>query len=381
MTISQIDIRPLKAAIETVQILKASKFTRSISMRSPFDGHEGTAYIVNVPGNTPMGTASGYAPELGDSIFINIQAFLEFKEDPNIDKILKKDIEGKPVPTAMKKYTATEFSNAAYDLLVHEWTHWNAWKLVSQWLNAEVKGLMEDAITSDYRSEEIESVTQEFVAEIGRLRFSKEPKKLLEGYFLYGKAPDKMHGPSRKIAADVSLNELGFKEYAIQKEFERLKDALEKNPALKEVIRGRNYKIDQYLKPFLNTISDEQARQAVGRVIEHLKIPGIPSERPEFKIPSDAIEYYLERLESLPLKEINEKPDNKSNNQNPPMKAVVNGGIDLSSDKALRVQNSGEAIKFNLDPAMLQQLKSAPGFKPLIINMQSLADLRSFLEN
>ena len=45
----------------------------------------------------------------------------------------------------------------------------------------------------------------------------------------------------------------------------------------------------------------------------------------------------------------------------------------------LRTQNAGEGIKFHLDPAMLQQLKNAPGFVPVIINIQPMTNLREFL--
>jgi hypothetical protein len=38
-----------------------------------------------------------------------------------------------------------------------------------------------------------------------------------------------------------------------------------------------------------------------------------------------------------------------------------------------------EEIKFHLDPAMLRQLQNAPGFVPVIINIQPLNDLKSFL--
>jgi hypothetical protein len=55
------------------------------------------------------------------------------------------------------------------------------------------------------------------------------------------------------------------------------------------------------------------------------------------------------------------------------------GGIDLTSDKALTVQNNGRGIKFHLDPAMLQQLQNAPGFVPVIINIQPLNNLKLFL--
>jgi len=56
------------------------------------------------------------------------------------------------------------------------------------------------------------------------------------------------------------------------------------------------------------------------------------------------------------------------------------GGIDLTSDKALLVQNSGQGIKFHIDPAMFQQLQNAPGFVPIIINIQPMNNLRDFLE-
>ena len=63
------------------------------------------------------------------------------------------------------------------------------------------------------------------------------------------------------------------------------------------------------------------------------------------------------------------------------MKAALQdlGGIDLTSDKALEVRNNGLSIKFNIDPAMLAQLQNAPGFTPVIINIQPLTSLSEFL--
>ena len=56
------------------------------------------------------------------------------------------------------------------------------------------------------------------------------------------------------------------------------------------------------------------------------------------------------------------------------------GGIDLTpSNMKLQTKNAGAEIKFHLDPALLQQLQNAPGFTPVIINMQPLTDLRAFL--
>ena len=38
-----------------------------------------------------------------------------------------------------------------------------------------------------------------------------------------------------------------------------------------------------------------------------------------------------------------------------------------------------DGIKFHLSPAMLEQLRNAPGFVPVIINIQPLRSLREFL--
>ena len=56
------------------------------------------------------------------------------------------------------------------------------------------------------------------------------------------------------------------------------------------------------------------------------------------------------------------------------------GGIDFNSDKMdIGIQNSGEVIKFKIDPAMFQQLQNAPGFSPVIINIQPMTNLKSWL--
>ncbi|MBF0490315.1 MAG: hypothetical protein HQL15_06795 [Candidatus Omnitrophica bacterium] len=57
------------------------------------------------------------------------------------------------------------------------------------------------------------------------------------------------------------------------------------------------------------------------------------------------------------------------------------GGIDLTSDKALQIQNKEGAIQFYMDPAMLAKLKNTTGFVPVIINIQPMTDLRIFLES
>ncbi len=57
---------------------------------------------------------------------------------------------------------------------------------------------------------------------------------------------------------------------------------------------------------------------------------------------------------------------------------VVNGGIDLTAVNT-QILNNGRAVKFHIDPAMLQQLQNALGFVPVIIHMQPMTDLRAFL--
>jgi hypothetical protein len=59
------------------------------------------------------------------------------------------------------------------------------------------------------------------------------------------------------------------------------------------------------------------------------------------------------------------------------------GGIDLTPANMNLQTKTGIAspfgIKFQLDPAMLEQLQNAPGFVPVIISVQPLKDLSVFL--
>jgi len=56
------------------------------------------------------------------------------------------------------------------------------------------------------------------------------------------------------------------------------------------------------------------------------------------------------------------------------------GGIDLTeANIGLQTQNSGNEIKFHMDQAMMEELKNARGFVPVIINIQPLKNLAEFL--
>jgi len=58
------------------------------------------------------------------------------------------------------------------------------------------------------------------------------------------------------------------------------------------------------------------------------------------------------------------------------------GGIDFNPDKMdLQIKgNDNAGIKFHLDPVLLRQLQNAPGFVPVITNIQPLKSLSIFLE-
>ncbi len=65
---------------------------------------------------------------------------------------------------------------------------------------------------------------------------------------------------------------------------------------------------------------------------------------------------------------------------NPAQLVKSPGGIDFKAGEMnLQIQNSGGGIKFKLNPAMLRQLQNAPGFVPVITNIQPMTDLRLFL--
>jgi hypothetical protein len=90
-------------------------------------------------------------------------------------------------------------------------------------------------------------------------------------------------------------------------------------------------------------------------------------ERQDFKALSTTLESYI-------ANRIREFEDNAMKTTGP------TGGIDLTSaDKNLQTQHHEGEIKFYMDHAMLAKLQNAPGFVPVIINIQLLDDLRRFL--
>jgi hypothetical protein len=59
---------------------------------------------------------------------------------------------------------------------------------------------------------------------------------------------------------------------------------------------------------------------------------------------------------------------------------AMKGGIDLTpANMKLTTQSTGREIRFHLDPDMLARVQNAPGFVPVIINIQPVTNLRQFL--
>ncbi len=79
---------------------------------------------------------------------------------------------------------------------------------------------------------------------------------------------------------------------------------------------------------------------------------------------------------------IDNSPSNPGGDAAMNSKKSPEGGIDLKSDKvdsAFVIKNSGEGIKFHIDPDMLQKLQNTPGFMPVIINIEPMNNLPQFL--
>jgi hypothetical protein len=78
------------------------------------------------------------------------------------------------------------------------------------------------------------------------------------------------------------------------------------------------------------------------------------------------------------------KPDlqvESIDNEGKPSRAMLSGpgGIDLSGESSLSVEDNGQEIKFHLDPGMLKQLQNVHGFTPDILTIQPMTDIKTFL--
>ena len=62
-------------------------------------------------------------------------------------------------------------------------------------------------------------------------------------------------------------------------------------------------------------------------------------------------------------------------------RTIPTGGIDLTNNEYLQAQNSGNSIKLHLNQAQLAQLQNTLGIRPLIVNIQPLKNIGTFLNN
>jgi diguanylate cyclase (GGDEF)-like protein len=148
------------------------------------------------------------------------------------------------------------------------------------------------------------------------------------------------------------------------------------------------------LRKYLNMSGVEQAQLFETDSVDYLRALGrrisqMPKEVPK---PGEKIGDYSRNIDrtlrlirrSILMKTVvpqtvqTQEPANDNKNN----KAMISntGGIDLTAGKTpLEIQNSGEGIKFHLDPAQLAALRNAPGFTPVIISVQPMTDLKRFL--
>jgi len=130
----------------------------------------------------------------------------------------------------------------------------------------------------------------------------------------------------------------------------------------------------------------------------------ITAEQHFLGVPSEDADRYREKVEPLNREELRIVPSIEETQEDykylrdlpdEAMDVRKNGGIDFTParmDVQVKTRSPTEAfgddkkelgndigIKFHLDPAMLRQLQNAPGFVPVIINMQPMHDLRKFL--
>jgi hypothetical protein len=74
------------------------------------------------------------------------------------------------------------------------------------------------------------------------------------------------------------------------------------------------------------------------------------------------------------------RAQNSAASEKNPFDNAAQGGIDLNPSKInLETKDNGGAIKFNLDPAMLQRMQNASGVTPVIVGISSLGSLQQFM--
>ena len=71
---------------------------------------------------------------------------------------------------------------------------------------------------------------------------------------------------------------------------------------------------------------------------------------------------------------------NVSTSMDAAMDAAMKGGIDFKAEKMnVQVQNGGEAVKLNVNQAMIGQFEDVSGFKSVILGIEPVANLGNFL--
>ncbi len=122
-----------------------------------------------------------------------------------------------------------------------------------------------------------------------------------------------------------------------------------------------------------NMFWDEQNQRVVLIDVEQVYLPG--KSRPA--LDSTLEKYYPQKILFNQIYDLGQKKSDPPRSQ--AMITDIQGGIDFQADKVnVELQNAGQEIKFNSDPALLGQLQDAAGFSPVITDIQILNDLPLF---
>ncbi len=126
----------------------------------------------------------------------------------------------------------------------------------------------------------------------------------------------------------------------------------------------------KYIKYFL--VANKSTKEFIQRALEEATEIGLIDPKELKGISKKVLTYadYLKKGANNKSRPKKLEADNKTDT----------GGIDLTpANINLQTQSNGGKINFKLDPAMLQRLQNAPGFYPVIINIQPMTDIRLFL--
>lgn len=168
-----------------------------------------------------------------------------------------------------------------------------------------------------------------------------------------------------------------YKVYRNNLEYAKRPDELEADRNLMDVVnkfvKATGWRVLWTDEPFLLADADREKKQvilSIGWVVESRD----PLDRRRLASLTDVLRSVRHAIETEDKAMSIEKAASLVN------KGDMKGGIDLDPSRLeLKTKDSGQAVIFNVDPAMLQKMRQAAGISPVIIGVQPLTSLAEFL--